>query len=160
MECLWTKRGRNGVEVYETVLTNFPKEKWLNSPAAKKAQTQGNSSQRQQSFRLHIPGTDVNNIKNYYHSFFFFWLCCMACGILVPSQGLNPARPSSVKAQSPNPWTTREFSQLVNLTPCTRNPGDAFVSQGLLEIKTIMSFSFSYCLVLKSCPTLLRPHGL
>lgn len=66
MECLWTKWGRNGVEVYETALTDFPKEKWLNSPAAKKAQMQGNSSQHQQSFRPQILGTDVNNIKNYY----------------------------------------------------------------------------------------------
>ena len=84
----------------------------------------------------------------------------MACGILVPSQGSNPARPSSVKAQHPNPWTTRGFSQLVDLTSCTRNPGDAAVSQGLLEIKTIISFPFSCCFVVKSCPTLLRSHGL
>ena len=34
----------------------------------------------------------------------------MACGILVPLPGIEP-RPSAVKAQSPNHWTTREFPQ-------------------------------------------------
>ena len=32
----------------------------------------------------------------------------MACGILVPSPGIEP-RPSAVKAQSPNHWTAREL---------------------------------------------------
>ena len=38
-----------------------------------------------------------------------FWLCCAACGILVPRPGIEPA-PSAVKARSPDHWTTREFS--------------------------------------------------
>ena len=39
---------------------------------------------------------------------YFFWLHCVACGILVPPSGIEP-RPLSVKASSPNQWTTREF---------------------------------------------------
>ena len=45
-----------------------------------------------------------------YHGFGFFWLCCMACGILVPSQGLKLV--PAVKMLSPYPWTTREFQYL------------------------------------------------
>ena len=41
-----------------------------------------------------------------------FVLCfcfgCMACEILVPQPGIEPV-PSTVKARSPNHWTTREF---------------------------------------------------
>ena len=39
---------------------------------------------------------------------FVFWLCLVACRILVPQPGIEP-RPSAVKAQSPNHWTAREF---------------------------------------------------
>ena len=46
--------------------------------------------------------------------FLFFWLCCLACGILVPGPGIEPA-PSAVKAQSPNHWTTREFPETLFL---------------------------------------------
>ena len=48
------------------------------------------------------------------HAFFFlikknyFWPCLMACGILVPQPGIK-ARPTTVKAPSPNHWTSREF---------------------------------------------------
>lgn len=40
----------------------------------------------------------------------FFWPCCMACGILVPSQGLKLV--PAVKMLSPYRWTTREFQYL------------------------------------------------
>ena len=40
--------------------------------------------------------------------FLFFWLRLAACGILVPRPGIEPV-PSTVRAQSPNHWTTREF---------------------------------------------------
>ena len=49
-----------------------------------------------------------------YHSFriqevyFFFWLCRVACGILVQPPGIEPG-PSAVRAQSPKHWTAREF---------------------------------------------------
>ena len=43
--------------------------------------------------------------------FFFFWLCCMACGILVPQPGIKP-RPTAVKALSLNHWTAKEFLPL------------------------------------------------
>ena len=36
----------------------------------------------------------------------FFGLCCVACGILVPQPGIEPARPV-LGAWSPNPWTAR-----------------------------------------------------
>ena len=38
--------------------------------------------------------------------FFFFWLCHMACGILVPGPG-NKHMPPAVEVQNPNHWTTR-----------------------------------------------------
>ena len=38
----------------------------------------------------------------------FLWQHCLACGILVPRPGIEPA-PSAVRAQSPNHWTAREF---------------------------------------------------
>ena len=37
----------------------------------------------------------------------FFWLHCMACGILVPQPVIKPA-PPTVKAQRLNHWTARE----------------------------------------------------
>ena len=39
---------------------------------------------------------------------FCFWPHCVACRILFPWPGTEPG-PSTVKAQSPNHWTTREF---------------------------------------------------
>ena len=41
---------------------------------------------------------------------FFFWLHCTACGILVPRPGIEPG-PSSMRVQSPNHWTAREFPE-------------------------------------------------
>ena len=41
-------------------------------------------------------------------SFFFFWLCHAACGILVPPPGIEPG-PLAVTMWSPNHWITREF---------------------------------------------------
>ena len=43
--------------------------------------------------------------------FFFFWLYCTACGILVPRPGMEPV-PPAVEARSPNHWTAREFPLL------------------------------------------------
>ena len=40
--------------------------------------------------------------------FFFFWLCGLACGILVPWTGIELASPS-VEAQSLGHWPTREL---------------------------------------------------
>ena len=47
--------------------------------------------------------------------FFFFWLHCVACGILVPRPGVEPM-PSAVKSLSPNHWTSREFPMDLQLT--------------------------------------------
>ena len=40
--------------------------------------------------------------------FFFFWLCHVACRISVPWPGNEPS-PLTMRAQSPNHWTTREL---------------------------------------------------
>ena len=39
--------------------------------------------------------------------FFFFSLCHMVCGILVPRPGIKPMSPA-VEEQSPNHWTVGE----------------------------------------------------
>ena len=51
--------------------------------------------------------------------FFQFLYVCVyfgqaACGILVPSQGLNPS-PWQLRAQIPNHWTTRESLQFITV---------------------------------------------
>ena len=46
--------------------------------------------------------------------FFLIWPLCVACRILVPPPGIEPA-PSEVKAPSPNHWTTREFPSFTPL---------------------------------------------
>ena len=40
--------------------------------------------------------------------YYYFWPCLMACGILVPWPGTE-SPPTTVEAQSPNHWITREF---------------------------------------------------
>ena len=42
-----------------------------------------------------------------HHVLLFFWLCRLACGILVPQPGIEPV-PPAVEAQSRNHWTARE----------------------------------------------------
>ena len=44
---------------------------------------------------------------NFFFFSLYFWLRCMASGILVPRPGIKPT-PSAVKVWSPNHWTTRE----------------------------------------------------
>ena len=73
---------------------------------------------------LLIIGSQLINIRRmmeleHYHLatsiiifFFSFWPWHVVCGILFPQLGTEP-RPSAVKAQSPNHWTTREFSIIV-----------------------------------------------
>lgn len=49
--------------------------------------------------------------ESYYHTllfFFFFFFLLQTCGTLVPQPGIKP-RASTVKAQSRNQWTAREF---------------------------------------------------
>ena len=58
--------------------------------------------------------------------FFFFWLHCAACGILVPQPRIEPA-PSAVKASSPTHWTAREFTGLSNLSITIRREADAIM---------------------------------
>ena len=75
------------------------------------------NSQREVSFFFFL--TETNSLMNLYVLitqmkelstfcfFFFFWPCCMACGILVPWPRIEP-EPPAVEVQSPNHWTTRE----------------------------------------------------
>ena len=59
--------------------------------------------------------TDLGKCSFLFFSFlFFFWLCCMACGILVPQPGIEPM-PPALEAQSFNHWTAREVPGNVNL---------------------------------------------
>ena len=52
--------------------------------------------------------------------YFIFWLCCSACGILVPLPGIKPAS-SALEVQSLNHWTTREIPDLHSfLDPLSR----------------------------------------
>ena len=54
----------------------------------------------------------TREIPIYLFLFSFFWPYCMACRILALWPGIEP-RPSAVKAQSPNHWTTREFPYIL-----------------------------------------------
>ena len=50
---------------------------------------------------------DNSNNKNIQKQFILiFWLCCVACGILVPNQGSNLS-PPALEAQSLNHWTAK-----------------------------------------------------
>ena len=51
---------------------------------------------------------------------FFFWLCCMACGILVPQPGIEPM-PPAVEDQGLSHWLAR------------KDPGDVFLLKGNLK---------------------------
>ena len=68
------------------------------------------------------PGRQLGQLEELEHSihlfslsvhclFFFFLAAQCACGILVPQPGIEP-RPSAMKAQSPNHWTTGDFPSL------------------------------------------------
>ena len=48
-----------------------------------------------------------HNIFSFF-PFFFFWLCCTACGNLVPQPGIE-TMPPALEAWGLNHWTTREF---------------------------------------------------
>ena len=68
------------------------------------------------------PAVEVRNLNHlttrwwlHFFPFFFFWLRCVACGILVPRPGIEPG-PSAGKARSPNHWTAREFPGLCYLS--------------------------------------------
>ena len=42
---------------------------------------------------------------------FFFWLCCVACGILVPWPGIKPM-PPTVESESLNHWIARDVLEI------------------------------------------------
>ena len=95
---------------------------------------------------LHVPTvanlTSSPPLQQFCTSYFFFWLCHMACGILVPQPGIEPA-PSAVQVWRPNHWTARE------LIPC-KSYFFFFPEQ----------FCKSYfCRVLLSPPCPLLPNG-
>ena len=56
-----------------------------------------------------IPSLGLGQLHSFFRSFFFFfWPCCMACGILVP--GLL-----AVEAQSPDHWAARAVPPFICL---------------------------------------------
>ena len=59
-----------------------------------------------------IAGSYANSIL----IFFFFWPRCMACGILAPWSGIEPASPA-VGVCSLNHWTTRGVQFLIFWSP-------------------------------------------
>ena len=65
--------------------------------------------------RMRSEKASCNRIHSICHScksfFFFFPLCHVACGILVPQPGIKPPFPGLEK-WSLNPWNTREVSHL------------------------------------------------
>ena len=68
--------------------------------------------------------------------FFFFWLCSMACQILVPWRGIKPVSPA-VEAWSPNYWAARQL------------PVPVLTSESLFKLSSV---SFWYDLsLLRSC---------
>ena len=54
------------------------------------------------------------NVLKHFFLIYSFWLCCMACGILVPRSGIK-LTPPEVEAQILNHWTTREVSGEMSL---------------------------------------------
>ena len=55
----------------------------------------------------HSLGLSVTLVTPTLWSEFLFWLCHMACGILVPQPGTKPT-PPALEASSLNSWTARE----------------------------------------------------
>ena len=51
--------------------------------------------------------TNQQNRTHAFKKFIYFWPHCTACGILVPSPGMEPM-PPAVEARSLNHWTARE----------------------------------------------------
>ena len=56
---------------------------------------------------MEVPQQDLDNFI-LFHFLVFLALPCAACGILVPQLGIEP-RPSALRVQTANHWTTREF---------------------------------------------------
>lgn len=64
-----------------------------------------------------ILGMDKYMIFNYRIVWGFFWLCCVAYGILVPHLEIEPVLPA-LEAQSPGHWLSREVP---NVSYCSAN---------------------------------------
>ena len=77
--------------------------KWLARPRSMCPHTQKTSCWCTLSHGTHSSSSSSSSFI-----FFLFWSHLMACGILVPWSGIEPA-PSAVNTQSPNHWTAREF---------------------------------------------------
>ena len=52
------------------------------------------------------------SINNNKYCYYYYWLCHVACGILVPQPGIKPPSPA-VEAGSPNHWITREVPIII-----------------------------------------------
>ena len=75
-----------------------------------------------------------------FFSFFVFWLCCVARGVLIPRPAIEPALPA-LGAQSPNHWTTREVPPFHFLN-------DVFWWTGVLNFDEVQFINlYGYCWV-------------
>ena len=61
------------------------------------------------NFLIVLNTRKLNNVG--FFCLFVFWLCCIACRILVPGPGIEPG-PSALGAWSPCHWTTRQVWDL------------------------------------------------
>ena len=94
-----------------------------------------------------------------------FWPNHVACGILGPESGIEP-KPREVRAQSPKPWTTRDFPAVANYE-VTHHTFIWFLSSPTTAITNCLInssfwgpyiyFNFSYFLQLLDFDYLLRP---
>ena len=76
---------------------------------------------------------------------FIFWPCCVACGILVPRPGIEPASPA-LEAQSLNPLTAREVPSaffIVQLSHPYMTPGKTIALTRRTFVGKVMSLLFS-----------------
>ena len=81
--------------------------------------------------------------------FLIFWLCHMACGILVPPPGIEPA-PPALETRSLNHWTAREVlnSLYLNGRPCGEGLPEGWASACLIPENLFKSAAiFEYILL-------------
>ena len=81
--------------------------------------------------------------------FLIFWLCHMACGILVPPPGIKPA-PPALETRSLNHWTAREVlnSLYLNGRPCGEGLPEGWASACLIPENLFKSAAiFEYILL-------------
>ena len=80
-----------------------------------KLKPKGNWKKYEEKINFLIYKDLSTNMEKYlFKNLFIYWPHHVTCGILVPQTGIEP-RSLGVRAQSPNRWTTREFSKATSL---------------------------------------------